>query len=74
MFAKLLTLRLINAIVLTPILSYLITLVFAGIVGVEYLGGSMIEEYVCCVTLLTLTLIIKEIKYARTMRRRQKEI
>mgnify|MGYP006412426085 FL=1 len=59
---------------LTPILSYLITLVFAGIVGVEYLGSSMIEEYVCCVALLTLTLIIKEIKYVRTMRRRQKEI
>ena len=58
----------------SKLLSYLITLVFAGIVGVEYLGGSMIEEYVCCVALLTLTLIIKETIYVRTMRRRQKEI
>jgi len=64
---RLLTLRLVNAIVLIPILSYLLTLVFAGIVGSEALGGSMIEEYFYCVALLILIFIIKEILYERNV-------
>ena len=60
-----LTLRLVNGIVLIPIVSYLFTLVFAGFVGSEALEGSMIEEYFICVALLTLTFIIKEILHAR---------
>ena len=73
-YVKSLTLRLVNAIVLIPILAYLLTLVFAGIVGSEELEGSMIEEYFYCIALLTLILIIKEIKYVITISRRQKKI
>ena len=73
-YVKSLTLRLVNAIVLIPILAYLLTLVFAGIVGSEVLEGSMIEEYFYCIALLTLILIIKEIRYVITISRRQKEI
>jgi len=52
----------------------MLTLVFAGIVGSEALEGSMIEEYFYCIALLTLILIIKEIKYVITIYRRQKEV
>ena len=55
-FVRSLTLRLVNGIVLIPILSYLFTLVFAGFVGSEALEGSMIEEYFVCVALLTIIL------------------
>ena len=58
---KSLTLRLVNAIVLIPILAYLLTLVFAGIVGSEALEGSMIEEYFICVALLIIIFIGKEV-------------
>ena len=71
---KSLTLRLVNAIVLIPILAYLLTLVFAGIVGSEALEGSMIEEYFYCIALLILITIIKEIRYVITISRRQKEV
>ena len=73
-YVKSLTLRLVNAIVLIPILAYLLTLVFAGIVGSEALEGSMIEEYFYCIALLILITIIKEIRYVITISRRQKEI
>ena len=73
-YAKSLTSRLVSAIVLIPILSYLLALVFAGIIGSEALGGSMIEEYFSCVAILTLTFIIKEILYVITIYRRQKKI
>ena len=71
---KSLTLRLVNAIVLIPALAYMITIVFAGIVGSKALEGSMIEEYFYCIALLTLITIIKEIKYVITIYRKQKEI
>ena len=58
---KSLTLRLVNGIILIPIVSYLITLVFSGFVGSEALEGSMIEEYFICVALLTIIFIGKEI-------------
>ena len=64
---RLLTLRLLNAIVLIPILAYLFTLIFAGMVGSKALGGSMIEEYFYCVALLILIFIIKEILYERNV-------
>ncbi len=73
-YVKLLTSRLLNAIVLIPILAYMLTLVFAGIVGSKALKGSMIEEYFYCIALLTLILTIKEIKYVITIYRRQKEV
>ena len=73
-YVKSLTSKLLNAIVLIPILAYMLTLVFAGIVGSKALEGSMIEEYFYCVALLTLILIIKEIKYVITIYRRQKEV
>ena len=73
-YAKSLTSRLVSAIVLIPILAYLFTLVFAGIVGSKALKGSMIEEYFYCIALLILTLIVKEITYAITIYRRQKKV
>ena len=71
---KSLTSKLLNAIVLIPILAYMLTLVFAGVVGSKALEGSMIEEYFYCIALLILITIIKEIKYVITISRRQKEV